>query len=63
MITKRSKILHQLVDEAAELKFLRYFYNAAGEAFGPADTDIYAMIADDYDGELPPGYHPYEDKE
>lgn len=31
-----------------ELEFLRYFYDAAGDAFGPADADIYRMIADDY---------------
>lgn len=39
-----------------ELAFLRYFYAAAGDAFGPADSDIYQMIKDNYDGELPEGY-------
>jgi hypothetical protein len=39
-----------------ELEFLRYFYDAAGEAFGPADSDIYAMIKENYDGVLPEGY-------
>lgn len=43
-----------------ELKFLRYFYDRAGEAFGPADYEIYEMIKEDYvektGNELPEGY-------
>ena len=39
-----------------ELKFLRYFYEAAGEVFGPADSDVYRAIAEGYDGDLPDGY-------
>ncbi len=27
-----------------ELEFLRYFYSAAGDAFGPCDADIYNNI-------------------
>jgi hypothetical protein len=32
-----------------ELTFLRYFYHAAGEVFGPADSDVYAGIKEDYE--------------
>jgi hypothetical protein len=39
-----------------ELKFLRYFYGAAGDAFGPADADVYQQIKDEYDGIVPEGY-------
>lgn len=31
-----------------ELDFLRFFFDAAGSAFGPADSDIYFMIAEDW---------------
>ena len=34
-----------------ELTFLRFFYAAAGEAFGPADDDVYRCIHDDYEKE------------
>jgi len=50
-----------------ELEFLRYFYHAAGNAFGPADDDIYRMIAADYTEEsgkeIPAGYRGAEEAE
>jgi hypothetical protein len=48
--------LLELRNAERELAFLRYFYDAAGEAFGPADLDVYASIRDDYEGEIPEGY-------
>ena len=48
-------------EEKIELEFLRYFYGAAGYAFGPADSDIYDMIAESYQGELPEKYKPEEE--
>jgi hypothetical protein len=33
----------------AELRFLRFFYSAAGGAFGPADAEIYRMIIEDFE--------------
>ena len=39
-----------------ELDFLRYFYEAAGDAFGPADSDVYRSINEDYEGVVPKGY-------
>lgn len=42
-----------------ELEFLRFFHSAAGDAFGPADSDVYAAINDEWvsDGNvLPEGY-------
>lgn len=51
---------NEIYDELEELKkeiaFLRYFYNAAGDAFGPAESDIYYMIIQDYEGEVPKEY-------
>lgn len=35
--------------EASEIAFLRYFYEAAGEAFGPADHDIYCGIMEAFE--------------
>lgn len=35
--------------ERAELAFLKFFFKAAGDAFGPADADIYCGIAQDYE--------------
>lgn len=32
-----------------ELDFLRFFFEAAGEAFGPADHDIYCLIMEQYE--------------
>lgn len=32
-----------------ELAFLRFFFEAAGEAFGPADHDVYCCIMRDYE--------------
>jgi len=50
----------RLTEEELELEFLRFFYDAAGEAFGPADADIYYMIKEDFQVEtgyaLPEGY-------
>lgn len=42
-----------------ELKWLRFFYNHASYAMGPADGDIYLMIKEDYletGGTLPKEY-------
>lgn len=43
-------------EEKAELDYLRYFYGAVDGALGPASGDIYQMIAENYDGEVPEGY-------
>jgi len=46
--------------KAEEIEFLRYFYSAAGDCFGPAEGDIYDAIKQGfvkYKGkELPKGY-------
>lgn len=46
--------------ENQELEFLRYFYERARYAMGPADDDIYDMIKQDYvqaeGGVLPEDY-------
>ena len=34
-----------------ELDFLRFFFEAAGEAFGPADHDVYCGIMQQYEDE------------
>ena len=34
--------------EDTELEFLRFFYDKAGDAFGPADADVYQGIKDDF---------------
>lgn len=42
-----------------EVAFLRFFYERAGEMMGPADCEIYRMIADDFvaeGGALPASY-------
>jgi hypothetical protein len=42
-----------------ELAYLRFFHKAASSAFGPADDDIYRLIADNYRdqfGDPPLGY-------
>lgn len=31
-----------------ELKFLRFFYGAAGDVFGPAEDDVYESIKEEY---------------
>ncbi len=45
---------------ASELEFLKFFYIAAGDAFGPADDDIYRMIVEEFEEETglraPVGY-------
>lgn len=46
-----------------ELDFLRYFHDAAGDAFGPADSDVYAYINEDYDGVVPHGYSEGDEEE
>lgn len=47
-------------DEKLELEFLRYFYERAGEAMGPADWDVYYSIKEDFKKfkklPLPKGY-------
>lgn len=50
-------------DQEREIKFLRYFYDAAGDVFGPADDDVYRAIAENYEqlyGTLPERYQPEE---
>lgn len=56
------------MDAETELEFLRYFYDAAGDSFGPADGDIYRAIARDFEDEtgktLPSNYsRRYEEEE
>lgn len=42
-------VSRQALDEAlAELRFLRFFYGQAGDAFGPADSEVHAGIVEDY---------------
>jgi hypothetical protein len=36
---------------ADELTFLRHFYHAAGEVFGPADADVYDALHQQYEAE------------
>lgn len=50
-----------LTEVLAELQFLRYFYGAAGDAFGPADGDVHDGIVEMYTqayGKAPP--KPYD---
>ena len=43
-------VSRQALDEVGrELHFLRYFYNRAGDAFGPADGDVHAGILEEYE--------------
>lgn len=39
-----------------ELAYLRFFYDQAEYAFGPASDDLYYMIREAYDGEVPEAY-------
>jgi hypothetical protein len=50
---------------ATELEYLQYFYDAAGDCFGPADDDVYEAIKQNFvkhkGKELPEGYEvPYD---
>lgn len=50
-----------LTEVLAELRFLRYFYGAAGDAFGPADGDVHDGIVEMFTkayGKAPP--KPYD---
>lgn len=38
-----------VADDSDELAFLRFFFEAAGDAFGPADHDIYRLIMESYE--------------
>lgn len=38
-------------DEELELEFLRFFYEAAGPVFGPAEDDVYRGITEDFENE------------
>jgi hypothetical protein len=52
-------------DEWEEVKFLRYFYDRASDARGPADMDIYDSIKQEFldsNGYLPVGYFLCEDE-
>lgn len=43
-------VSRQALDQVSnELHFLRYFYKQAGQAFGPADSDVHAGIVEDYE--------------
>lgn len=44
-------------DDIQELEFLRFFYERARYAMGPADDDIYQAIKDEFRDEN--GYIPY----
>lgn len=48
--------------DAEELRFLRFFYRTASNAMGPADSDIYDMIKEDFTERtgvaVPPAYYP-----
>ena len=49
-----------------ELAWLRYFYDHARHAMGPADDDTYRMIKDDYEnqgGVLPDAYNDTEEED
>lgn len=35
--------------EPGEVLFLRFFFDKAGRAMGPADHDIYCMIMEDFE--------------
>jgi len=52
--------LEEIQNLIAEVQFLRYFYSAAGDCFGPADRDVYEAIKQDFmkhkDKTLPKGY-------
>ena len=43
-------------EDILELEFLQYFYEQAGDAFGPADSEIYGCIQEEYTGQLPQSY-------
>jgi hypothetical protein len=47
-------------EQATELEFLKYFYSAAGDCFGPAESDVYEGIKQGFvkwkGKELPEGY-------
>ena len=48
-----------LTDEQQELDFLRHFYGVVGDYLGPADSDVYEAIKQEYVDEgndLPEGY-------
>ena len=48
------------MEKATELEFLKYFYSAARDCFGPADADVYEAIKQQFKKyklkELPEGY-------
>ena len=50
-----------------ELEFLRFFYDKAGEAFGPADSDVYHAIIKDFEQlrgvSVPKAYRQDEEEE
>ena len=50
-----------------ELEYLQYFYGRAGDAFGPAEDDVYTAIQKDFEAEtglkVPVEYKRYPDEE
>jgi hypothetical protein len=43
-------------EDQLELEYLRYFYGEVDSALGPASDDVYDIIRDSYEGELPDSY-------
>lgn len=57
-------VSRQALDEVlAELRYLRYFRDAAGDAFGPADGDVYWSINEDYAKQFGPVPAAYANEE
>lgn len=53
------------IEQYQELNFLRFFYDEARHAMGPADDDIYRMIKEDYaeSGRVLPKQYALEEEE
>lgn len=59
MLDATSMLVIEVEELRAELEFLRFFYSEARYAMGPADSDIYDMIKEDFvkgGGVLPKDY-------
>lgn len=66
MLIELEELRIKLEDQNKELEWLRYFYDVARHPFGPADSDIYQMIKDDFvagGGVLPEAYQPEIEEE
>ena len=54
----------ELAEQTRELEWLRYFYRKADSAMGPASSDIYDMLKEEYvetGGVLPAAYQPEDE--